>query len=205
MSRMAESKLPIAPIWDDVRTLRGSFLPGPVDIICGGFPCQDVSDAGAQVGLAGERSGLWFEMLRLIGEIRPMYVFVENVNGLRGRGADAVVGGTATLGYDGRWCSLSAAAVGARQRRGRLWFLFADAVRTRLPDYGQVLPAQGFRVDSSPIPVGESWKAEDLSLADLGRRLHGIPRRVDRIKGLGNAVVPQAAREAFIRLSGLRP
>lgn len=124
LSRMADGHLPAAPVWDDVRTLGVRDLPLPVDIIYGGFPCQDISVAGLGRGLAGERSGLVFEVLRLVAECQPTFVFLENVPAIRTRGGERVVKELAALGYDCRWDVLSAYDVGAPHKRER-WFLLA--------------------------------------------------------------------------------
>lgn len=125
LSRMRSGELETAPIWDDVRTLRAGALPG-IDIIFGGFPCQDISVAGNGKGLAGERSGLFFEIMRLADELRPRWIFLENVPGIRTRGLDVVIKELTALGYDCRWTVVSAAEVGAPHLRKR-WFLLAHA------------------------------------------------------------------------------
>ena len=98
---------PLVPQFEDVRDLTADALSrydiGPIDVICGGFPCQDISHAGKGAGLAGERSGLWSEIARLVGELRPRYVIVENVAALRGRGLERVLGDLAEIGYDAEW------------------------------------------------------------------------------------------------------
>ena len=94
-----------------------------VDLICGGFPCQDISYAGKGAGLAGSRSGLWHEFARVIGEIRPRYVLVENVAALLTRGMGDVLGTLASLGYDAEWHVIPASAVGAPHRRDRVWII----------------------------------------------------------------------------------
>lgn len=126
LSRMAEARLPGAPIWEDIRELKGRDLPA-VDIIYGGFPCTDLSTANRSAkGLAGERSGLFFEIVRLAKEIRPQFLFLENVPALRTRGLDQVGEQLAEAGYDCRWCVVSASEVGAPHQRRR-WFLLANA------------------------------------------------------------------------------
>lgn len=92
-------------------------------VVCGGFPCQDISVAGRGVGLSGSRSVLWFEMLRVIDETNPKYAVIENVSALRSRGLDAVLGGLTSIGYDAEWHCVPAAAVGAPHRRDRIWIL----------------------------------------------------------------------------------
>jgi len=127
LQRMQEGNLPSAPIWDDIRTLPTDELPA-IDIIYGGFPCQDISVAGAQKGLEGERSGLFFEILRIIDETKAPFIFLENVPNIRTKGAERVCKELAERGYDCRWCNLSAADVGARHKRER-WFLLGYAKR----------------------------------------------------------------------------
>lgn len=113
---------PGVPAFDDITTLTGDQV-GPVDAICGGFPCQDISFAGKGAGITGERSGLWRHYARLIGELRPRNVFVENVAALLGRGLGDVLAALASLGYDAWWDCIPAAAVGAPHRRDRLWLV----------------------------------------------------------------------------------
>lgn len=131
LSRMADGNIPTAPIWDDIKTFNGRPWKGRVDIIYGGFPCQDLSVAGSGKGLAGERSGLFFEIMRLSKEIRPSFIFLENVIGIRKRGLHTVGRELAYLGYDCRWYSLSAAEVGANHKRDR-WFCLAHANGAKL-------------------------------------------------------------------------
>ncbi len=252
LSRMADGQLARAPIWDDIRTLSGRGWRGAIDIVYGGFPCQDISCAGTGKGLAGERSGLFFEVVRLAEEVEPTFVFLENVPAIRTRGLDRVVGEFSRLGYDCRWRTLSAHAVGAPHVRKR-WFLLAahpdrikrwhqplawqqqcasvpashgeaqslaDADRSReLSKQGAGWIAADRTGDSSP-PLADaaraglevSWrKPEDYSAEwaqwwssepAVGRMAHGCPNRVDRIKALGNGVVPAQVREAFRSLMG---
>ena len=117
---------PQVPIYDDVRTITAERLAADgiaVDAICGGFPCQDISTAGKGAGLEGERSGLWFEYARIISELRPQYVIVENVSALLNRGLDRVLGTLAEVGYDAEWHCIPASAVGAPHRRDRVWIV----------------------------------------------------------------------------------
>jgi DNA (cytosine-5)-methyltransferase 1 len=115
--------LPRFPIWDDVRTFDGKPWCGQVDIVAGGFPCQDISCAGKGEGITGSRSGLWSEMARIIGEVRPRYAFVENSPMLVGRGLVRVLGDLAEMGYDARWCCLGSSSTGGYQGRERMWIL----------------------------------------------------------------------------------
>lgn len=138
--RQLDGHLDPFPIWDDVRTFDGRPWRGLVDVVSGGFPCQDISAAGRGAGLAGSRSGLWFEQLRIIGEVRPAYVFAENSPMLRTRGLGTVLRGLADLGYDACWGVLGASHVGAPHRRNRMWLVAADTDRER-PEWGP--PARG--------------------------------------------------------------
>lgn len=113
---------PEAERFDDIKTVGANNLKY-ADIICGGFPCQDISLAGSGAGLAGERSGLWGEMHRVIREIRPRFVIVENVPALAGRGLGTVLGDLASCGYDAEWDCISAASIGACHRRDRLFII----------------------------------------------------------------------------------
>jgi DNA (cytosine-5)-methyltransferase 1 len=113
---------PNVPIFDDVKTLKGEQL-GTIDVICGGFPCQDLSFAGKGAGLTGARSGLWGEFHRLIKEIKPSWVIIENVAALRSRGLDKVLGSLAEIGYDAEWHCVPASAVGAPHQRDRVWIV----------------------------------------------------------------------------------
>ncbi len=200
LSRMLSGDLVEAPIWDDVRT----FPIAPfrdVDIIYGGFPCQDISVAGNGAGLAGERSGLVFEVFRLIRELEPAFVFLENVPAIRTRGAERVVKELASLGYDCRWDVLSAYDVGAPHRRDRWWLLAANTERLAVWDEQGRLSGEG-RQDSAIPPLDGDcrWRTTQPLLCRMD---DGLPEDVDRLRGLGNAVVPAQAREAFRRLAGL--
>ena len=114
---------PDVPIFDDVSNLRGQDIEETIDVICGGFPCQDISLAGKGAGLEGKRSGLWTEFHRLIKEIRPKYAIIENVSALRSRGLDQVLRSLSEIGYDAEWHCITAASVGAPHRRDRIWIV----------------------------------------------------------------------------------
>jgi DNA (cytosine-5)-methyltransferase 1 len=120
--RVLAKHWPGVPCHEDITKLRGADV-GPVDVICGGFPCQDISLAGKGAGLEGDRSGLWRDYARLIGELRPRYVIVENVSALLSRGLGDVLGDLAALGYDAEWHCIPASAVGAPHRRDRIWIV----------------------------------------------------------------------------------
>lgn len=120
--RVLAHHFPDAPNHGDITTIDFTTVE-PVDVLVGGFPCQDISNAGKQAGITGARSGLWFEYARAIRELRPRYVVVENVAALTNRGLDAVLGSLAEIGYDAEWGCFGAADVGAPHKRDRLWLL----------------------------------------------------------------------------------
>ena len=120
-ARQNDGLLPPFPIWDDVQTFDGKPWAGIVDVVSGGFPCQDISSAGKGAGIDGERSGMWREMARIIHEVRPRFVFVENSPMLTSRGLGRVLGDLASMGFDARWGVLGAADIGAPHKRDRIW------------------------------------------------------------------------------------
>ena len=123
LRRQADGHLPWFPVWDDVTTFDGTPWKGKVDVVCGGFPCQDISVAGKGAGIEGERSSLWGEMARVVDEVRPRFVFVENSPMLTSRGLGRVLGDLAEMGYDARWGVLGAHHAGAPHKRDRIWIL----------------------------------------------------------------------------------
>ena len=123
VARQNDGCFPPFPIWDDVQTFDGRPWRGIVDVVAGGFPCQDISVAGGGAGITGERSGMWKHMARIVGEVRPRYVFVENSPALITRGLGTVLSDLAALGYDCRWTVLGAADVGAPHQRDRFWLV----------------------------------------------------------------------------------
>lgn len=123
VARQNDGSLPPFPIWDDVQTFNGKPWRVVVDVVAGGFPCQDISVAGKGAGITGERSGMWTHMARIVGEVRPRFVFVENSPALITRGLGVVLSDLAALGYDCKWTVLGAADVGAPHQRDRLWIL----------------------------------------------------------------------------------
>jgi DNA (cytosine-5)-methyltransferase 1 len=210
---------PDVPKWGDVRTAGADRL-ARVDLICGGFPCQDISGAGTGAGLEGERSGLWFHFARIVRELRPRFVLVENVALLRRRGLDVVLGNLAESGFDAEWDCIPAAAVGAPHRRDRLFI-----VATRRADVANADRLSGLGAahdDDREEPLGDNahgrsadvanasgdglegvfvpWAAARAVLRsggdrwtpepDVGRVVDELPARVDRLRGLGNAAVP---------------
>lgn len=121
--RQNDGAIPAFPIWSDVCSFDRRPWRGLVDVVSGGFPCQDISAAGNGTGIDGARSGLWSEMARIVGEVRPRFVFVENSPLLVGRGLAVVLGDLAEMGYDAQWCIVSASDVGAPHKRDRCWIV----------------------------------------------------------------------------------
>ena len=218
------------PIFDDVTTLKGTDIDGTVDVICGGFPCQDISLAGKGAGLEGERSGLWWEFHRLIKEIKPKWAIIENVSALRNRGLDQVLRSLNEIGYDAEWHCITAASIGAPHRRDRIWIVAYprdssrwDGISGSIGRDGERELEESIRSSETASITGSSEASETISNSnseglegqwkvssriskelkdpsyscwwatepDVGRVAHGIPNRVDRLKQLGNAVVPQ--------------
>jgi len=123
VARQNDKILPPFPIWDDVQTFDGRPWKGIVDVISGGFPCQDISAAGKGAGIDGERSGMWKEMARIISEVQPQYVFVENSPMLTIRGLGVVLGDLSEMGFNAEWGVISAADIGAPHLRERIWIV----------------------------------------------------------------------------------
>jgi len=131
LARQNDEILPPFPIWDDVQTFDGKPWRGIVDVVSGGFPCQDISAAGKGAGIEGERSGMWKEMARIISEVRPQYAFIENSPMLTIRGLESVLADLARMGFDAEWGVLSAADVGANHLRKRIWIVAKDTQQHR--------------------------------------------------------------------------
>lgn len=163
----------------------------PIDVLCGGFPCQDISVAGKGAGIDAARSGLWREFDRLIGELRPRYVLVENVSALLTRGVERVLGDLAARRYDAEWDCIPASAIGAKHERDRVWIVaYPHGAGPQERQVFTSLPGEERRYgDRQNAALGAWWAVEP----NVVRVVHGIPGRVDRIRSLGNAVVPQIA------------
>ncbi|WP_108450196.1 DNA cytosine methyltransferase [Halomonas sp. BN3-1] len=188
------------PIWDDVCTFDGKPWQGLVDVVSGGFPCQDISVAGDGAGLDGERSGLWREMRRIIGEVRPRHVFVENSPALTFRGLGRVLGDLAEMGFYARWGVLGGHAIGCPANGERIWIV---ATQTH-GKHGQkgmgVWRSNEPQVQQtgSPGHVADAWKGTQ---PHRDRMVDGMAGRMDRLKALGNGQVPGLAAAAFTELS----
>jgi len=268
LSRMDDGALPFAPIWEDVTTLDGTKFRGLVDIVYGGFPCQDISTAGRGEGLDGQRSGLFYEVVRICKEASPEFIFLENVPAIRTRGSREVQESLASIGYDSRFGVISAAEVGANHKRER-WFCLSkrrnlcpysrssglersgvpSRVQKKKPEsdgdsFSDELdypyPGRGLKDsfrdrennekrlahaisggfegsgrvhDTISVKALNEWKANGTSISGFSkiwitepgvdRVANGTPFRVDRVKALGNGVVPLQVKTAFEILMGI--
>jgi len=188
---------PEVPIYDDVRQLTADRLAADgigVDVITGGFPCQDISVAGQQAGIDGERSGLWGEIARLIGELQPRHAIMENVTNLisgdRGRWFGRVLGDLASLGYDAEWHCIPASAIGAHHHRDRVWII-ANPKRQRPQRQGQHIKSLSTEESKDWQAIGLVHAFQEGRLPYVCREHDGLSAGLDRLKCLGNAVVPQ--------------
>jgi DNA (cytosine-5)-methyltransferase 1 len=221
---------PAVAIYEDVRKLTAFRLRADgiePDLICGGFPCQDISVAGNGAGLSGERSGLWREFARLLREVRPRYAIVENVSALTFRGLLDILGDLASIGFDAQWHAIPACVAGAPHIRDRVWIIaYPDTDGRRRKEFGvEEHSAQPRAPGDQPDRLGSrGWGSRPLRADTSGERLeawsrlldslarslaaaaspnawraepavdrvvNGFPGRVDRVRALGDAVVPQ--------------
>ena len=217
-ARQNDGLLPPFPIWDDIQTFDGRPWRGIVDVVSGGFPCQDISIAGRGDGLDGERSGLWREMARVVSEVRPCYVYIENSPMLAARGGTRVIADLTALGYDTKWDVMGAADVGAPHQRDRMWVLaYANSSWQLQQERSQ--QDEWRRISNSGCSVAYSncsqckrdertkrtqpqhanidgtswWNTEP----NVGRVANGVAARVDRLKAIGNGQVPAVAAAAW--------
>ena len=171
LARQRDGHLDRFPIWDDIKTFDGRPWRGSVDVVSGGFPCQDVSAAGTGKGLAGSRSGLVFEMLRVVRETQPTFVFAENSPRLRTRGLGTIIEELTSMGFDVRWCVLGAWHIGAPHRRDRMWLLATHPDRLALWDAKQRQEGRRHNLQDSGLTFSsDDGEARDLADADRRRR-----------------------------------
>ena len=201
LQRQADGLLPRFPIWDDVCTFDGRPWRGRVDVISGGFPCTDISAAGKGAGIDGQDSGLWAEMARIICEVQPRYVFVENSSMLTARGLGRVLGDLASMGFDAKWGVLGASEVGAKHRRDRIWIVGNSNNQPRLQASEEVNTQRG-QWDAWKDIGWEYWRripAPDWQISETVSDgvLDGLANRVDRLKAIGNGQVPLCAATAW--------
>jgi DNA (cytosine-5)-methyltransferase 1 len=176
---------PRVPNHGDITQIQGKDVE-QVDILCGGFPCQDISAAGKKAGISGQKSGLWREYARLIEELRPGYAIIENPAVLVRRGLSTVLNDLTRIGYAAEWTGISACAVGAPHARKRV-FIVAYPNRDSQPISAFNAETCGLYPDAKYLRHWRSPRPRTLRMAD------GVPRGMDRLRCLGNAVVPQVA------------
>jgi len=202
--RQNDGILQAFPIWDDVSTFDGKPWRGVVDVVSGGFPCQDISSAGKGEGIEGSRSGLWKEMLRIISEVRPRYIFAENSPMLVGRGLGMVLCDLAEVGYDARWCILGADDIGGWHHRKRCWVL-AYPTEARGPG-GESQETDRRYCDSRRLQtkiLHREWNGRSRGLLwesepRLDRVADGVASGVDRrLARIGNGQVPAVVAAAW--------
>lgn len=198
LQRQRDGILPRFPIWDDIKTFDGRPWRRRVDVVCGGFPCQDISAAGKGAGIEGERSGLWGEMARVISEIRPRFVFVENSPMLAVRGLGRVIGDLSELGYCSRWGTLGGHATGGCADGKRIWIL-ADASNgeRRIPTQIQIGITGQEESSRREFERAISACASEEAHAERLRDPDGLARDMDRLKAAGNGQRPILAATAW--------
>ncbi len=183
MRRQNEGHLEPFPIWDDVRTFDGRPWNGLVDVVSGGFPCQDIPVAGKGAGIGGERSGLWKEFARIIGEVRPRFAFVENSPALVRRGLGTVLGDLAAMGYDARWGVVSAADCGAPHLRERVWIV-ANAAQAGARSHNGGIRAGTCRIGRGKVPkTSQTANATKASSAGMYRSARQAERPQRQLGG----------------------
>ncbi len=187
---------PDVPVHGDIRTYEHDGTD--IDLLTGGFPCQDLSTAGKCAGISGERSGLWSEIKRLLREVRPRFAVMENVTNLlagdQGRWFGTVLWDLAEVGYNAEWHCVPASAIGAPHHRDRVWIIAyprgggwsRTLIKTLLN--GEASP--GWETIEHLLPMPVDWREHVHGDATL-RTGNGIPHFVDRLRGCGNAIVPQ--------------
>jgi DNA (cytosine-5)-methyltransferase 1 len=220
LQRQRDGILPKFPIWDDVRTFDGKPWRGKVDVVCGGFPCQDISmgantkGKGKAEGIKGARSKLWSEFSRLVSEIRPRIVFVENSPMLVNRGLGIVLGNLASLGYDAQWGMFRGTDVGLAHHRQRI-FIYAHTSQDK--HFGNKVSIGGWsnsirskRILGKNEQEWMSWRDDMVSLGITeragsyteGRRIfYGVADCLDRMSAIGNGQVPAVVKLAWETLS----
>lgn len=210
--KVLQKHWPNVMIFEDVRTINLQLLEN-VDIVCGGFPCQDISEANINgCGLSGSRSGLWFEYLNIINRIKPKYVIIENVQMLRTKGLDIILQNLDEIGYDAEWHCIQASSVGAPHRRDRLWIIAYPHGFRREPILGGEIVSCAKKANEQDGKVG-SWNKsqgrehntpfaciqqfeQSFNESAVIRMDDGVSKRLDighRIKQCGNSIVPQIA------------
>jgi DNA (cytosine-5)-methyltransferase 1 len=194
VARQNDGCLEAFPIWDDVQTFDGRPWRGRVDVVSGGFPCQDISAAGKGAGIEGERSGMWKHMARIIGEVLPQLVLVENSPLLVGRGLGTVLADLAAMGYDAQWGVVGAHHAAAPHKRDRIWLLGRNANRNYVGEIGGIRQGEtssacGIREAMADPARGESGQSPERE----GRE--SASRGSEEIAYVANADSPRCEKQ----------
>lgn len=191
-TRVLERHWPNVLRHDDVRTTINWWQSAPrppVDVVCGGFPCTDISNAGGRIGITGPQSSLWKPMLDVIRALRPHYAVIENVSSLVVRGLDVVLTDLAAIGFDAEWTVVRASDHGALHERERIFIVaYPQSIRRQRRGSTQPVTTAVEPERCRPEPL-RPWTSEPQPVGVA----YGIPHRVERLTALGNAVVPQVA------------
>jgi DNA (cytosine-5)-methyltransferase 1 len=215
VARQNDGCLPPFPIWDDVQTFDGKPWRGIVDVVSGGFPCQDISAAGKGAGIDGERSGMWSHMARIIGEVRPRFAFVENSPMLTSRGLGTVLGDLATLGYDAKWGVLGASHAGGNINRERIWVVASASKKhgggiyrwpdSQCRDMGNYVTPRSLLDRYVEELVRQGEQRQNQGQGDLPSYLcrvaNDVAHELDELKAIGNGQVPAVAALAWETLT----
>lgn len=203
LANMAKRRIGKAPIWDDIKTMSRLHVGIGVDIIYAGFPCQDISIANHGKGLAGERSGLFFEIIRLAQDLKPTFIFLENTKGILSNGGVEVVETLTSIGYDCRWITKSCKEVGSPQNRER-WFCLAYSKSQRCEAKRFSMREEKTKPRPNSGPEYEIPDERKESPPPFYRVDDDLSFRVDRTRALGNSVCIEQTKEAFKELVGMR-
>lgn len=186
LQRQRDEMLPWFPIWDDIRTFDALPWRGVVDVVCGGFPCQGLSTRGKHDGIDGSTTGLWREMLRVVSDVQPEYVFMENSPVIIRHGLALVLGEIAKLGYNAAWCRLGASDVRGSHHRKRAWILAHSrsirSPRGRSQKPETKYPTEPFLLLDTPPRPGAQCQIQRMD--------DGLANRVERLRAIGDGQVP---------------
>ena len=198
--KVLKKHFPNVPCHDDIKTF--TAFPGQFDVITGGFPCQDLSVAGKRAGITKQsRSGLFYELIRVIRLVRPKFVVMENVAAILNNGLDIVLGELSQAGYDAEWSIISASSLGACHRRSRWWCVaYTNSKGLQRENIGKM--EREIWSQSNSRRLDPDWRSY-VSKPILPRGSYGLSNRVDRTKALGNSVVPQVAAIPLKRVHDL--
>ena len=191
--KVLQKNFPGVPIYEDVTKLNGSEFKD-IYLLTGGFPCQDISIAGKGAGIEGERSGLWSELFRIIGEVRPRYALIENVPALTFRGGTRVIGDLAEIGYDTEWQIVGADDVGAPHRRKRIWIVaYANCESESNGSQHEQWMETGF------VPYTNDTRLWSCQRRTISKSLQENDARGDNQRGNGNNVESKVRKSSVIQ------